>query len=84
LTIGSNAGSGVEENVTFKVYRANQDKIIDLKENIPFENQGEVGTLDAPWTIMISEMNDALDVNKDGVLNLGDVIYLLHIITGIQ
>jgi hypothetical protein len=84
LTIGSNAGSGVEENVTFKVYRANQDKIIDLKENIPFENQGEVGTLDAPWTIMISEMNEALDVNKDGVLNLGDVIYLLHIITGIQ
>jgi hypothetical protein len=84
LTIGSNAGSGVEENVTFKVYRANQDKIIDLKESILFENQGEVGTLDAPWTIMISEMNDALDVNKDGVLNLGDVIYLLHIITGIQ
>jgi len=43
-----------------------------------------VGTLDAPWTIMIQEMNDFLDVNKDGVLNLGDVIYLLHIITGIQ
>jgi hypothetical protein len=84
LTIGSNAGSGVEENVTFKVYRANQDKIIDLKESILFENQGELGTLDTPWTIMIQEMNDALDVNKDGVLNLGDVIYLLHIITGIQ
>jgi hypothetical protein len=84
LTIGSNAAPGVVENVTFKVYRANQDKIVDIKESIPFENQGEVGTLDAPWTIMISEMNEALDVNKDGVLNLGDVIYLLHIITGIK
>jgi hypothetical protein len=51
LTIGSNAAPGVVENVTFKVYRANQDKIVDIKESIPFENQGEVGTLDAPWIV---------------------------------
>ncbi len=84
LTIASNAGSGVEETITFKVYRANQDKIIDLKESISFENQGEVGTLDAPWTIEVSQSNDILDVNQDGVLNLGDVMYLLNIITGIK
>jgi len=84
LTIGSNAAPGVVENVTFKVYRANQDKIVDIKESIPFENQGEVGTLDAPWTVMIQDMDNALDVNKDGVLNLGDIIYLLHIITKIK
>jgi len=29
-------------------------------------------------------LSDFLDVNKDGVLNLGDVIYLLNVITGIK
>lgn len=84
LTIGSNAASGIEENITFKVYRANQDQIFNLKESIAFENQGEVGTLDAPWTLVMPDSTNPLDVNQDGVLNLGDVIYLLNIITGIR
>ncbi|MEI7983292.1 MAG: T9SS type A sorting domain-containing protein, partial [Bacteroidota bacterium] len=47
LTIGSNIQSG--ETVTFKIYLASTDQIVDAIETIPFQNQGEVGTMADPF-----------------------------------
>ncbi|ETR65700.1 MAG: hypothetical protein OMM_13850 [Candidatus Magnetoglobus multicellularis str. Araruama] len=63
------------------------DRLISQTQFAVFDGHTWVGSLKLLQPgdgYMIQEMNDFLDVNKDGVLNLGDVIYLLHIITGIR
>ena len=47
LTIGSNIQSG--ETVTFKIYFASTNEIINANETIPFQNAGEVGTMASPF-----------------------------------
>jgi len=47
MTIGSNLQSG--ETVTFKVYLASANEILDANETIPFQNQGETGTMANPF-----------------------------------
>ena len=47
LTIGSNNQSG--ENVTFKIFEASTNDIVDANEIISFQNAGEVGTMANPF-----------------------------------
>ncbi|MFZ4398657.1 MAG: BACON domain-containing protein [Bacteroidales bacterium] len=47
LTIGSNVQSG--ENVSFKIYLASTDEIVNVTETIAFQNAGEIGTMTAPF-----------------------------------
>ena len=50
LTVGSDVPSG--ETVTFKAYIADSDAVYDMpNQEMTFEDQGEVGTLEAPVTI---------------------------------
>ena len=47
LTIGSNIQSG--ETVTFKIYFASTNEIINANETIPFQNAGDIGTMASPF-----------------------------------
>jgi hypothetical protein len=52
LTIGSNVQSG--ETVTFKIYLASTDQIVDANEMILFQNTSEVGTMANPFIFTYS------------------------------
>jgi len=47
LSIGSNSQSG--ETVSFKIYRATTNDVVNINETLSFQNAGEVGTMDAPF-----------------------------------
>ncbi|MEI6436896.1 MAG: T9SS type A sorting domain-containing protein, partial [Bacteroidota bacterium] len=52
MTIGSNIQLG--ETVTFKIYLASTNQIVDAIETIPFQNAGEVGTMANPFIFTYS------------------------------
>lgn len=52
MTIGSNIQSG--ETVTFKIYLASTNQIVDAIETIPFQNAGEIGTMANPFIFTYS------------------------------
>ena len=60
MTIGSNLQSG--ETVTFKVYLASANEILDANETIPFQNQGETGTMANPFIFTYGVTQCNLDV----------------------
>jgi hypothetical protein len=47
LTVGSDAQSG--ETISFKAYNRQKNEITSLTETMPFQNQGEIGTLASPY-----------------------------------
>lgn len=52
LSIGSNVQSG--ETVTFKIYLASTNEIVNANETIPFQNAGETGTMANPFIFTYS------------------------------
>ena len=47
LTVSSNVGSG--ETITFKAWKSGQCEVCDISETLPFVNQSEAGTINAPF-----------------------------------
>ncbi len=53
LTIGSNQGSG--ETITFKAYLSDDDEIVELNEEILFQNMAEIGSYADPFIFTIDD-----------------------------
>ena len=58
LTIGSSVLSG--ETITFKIYLASTNEIVNANETIPFQNAGEVGTMASPFIFTFSILNNVV------------------------
>lgn len=75
LTIGANVQTG--ETVTFKIYLASSNQIVDAIETIPFQNAGEVGTMaspfiftySAPCSLAVSPSNQSIAYSPSGSTN---------------
>jgi hypothetical protein len=69
LTIGSNMQSG--ETVTFKIYLASSNEIVDANETIPFQNAGEVGNMASPFIFTYNSSGNNLNLTLflEGLIN---------------
>ena len=82
LQIWSNQPTG--EIIGLKYFSSSDNQIYNINETFEFTSNMENGNIENPIILSIRSVDNQADINKDGVLNLEDVILMLQVLSGVR